>query len=394
MKLFLLKTAGCFLGLLVAIHSKGFSQEPFPLNSQSLLPVESLHKKSSAHQLYLTPLFSEVFYQNQYSKTTFGQFKFGFDLHSRFEDQIIARVAASGLVESESSSGFQSQPNRKNSGLFVDEATLTWNFGAQNKSQFSLGVIDQRQSMSHLIAGDRAFPGIRQFTAQSFRAWTFGIELQQLIPTNFKLYPLNSQSEALPTYFTAAVSMQKITAFGTQLRLIPGYFQFYQIPSSVAFESCLLGNSSPSEKCSQGSSRFSSEFSGIDILADTFLNLPRQWRISSGINFLKNLRAPQQSNQAISYHLNFEKKFSRDYAIQWGGEYFEKQSDVVPAFYSPSIYENNRKGFLAFFEFKFSNQQIQSRIDLAQTQPLNSKPDSLSTVNHIKLSIKFDYKIL
>ena len=298
--------------------------------------------------------------------------------------------SVSGIFEQGTAQGLKQQSTRRDSGFYLNQVRLAYE--ATDWLNLDAGALSQRRYMSPLLAYSASYPALRQNLEAESGSLKWAFSSQQAIPTSQKLSTKAVSKEEQPVYLAAAASLQKNWPFGTQARVIPGLYQFSSLPSAVAYESCLIGNSVIG-KCAPGA-RFAYNFFGTDTYADIMLHLPHEWKITLGGNYLQNFEAPSGRSQGVLYELDFFKGLNVDLAMGWILQYFEKQSDVTPAFYAPFMYENNRKGYGGKFRFLFSRRQIELKGTLMQTVPLRTTAVQNSTVNYVRLSLETSYESL
>ncbi len=330
----------------------------------------------------------ETYYEISSQKDSLAAFFLKAKGTSKVSQHLRLDADISGVFEQKGTDqGLKNPSTRRNSGFYLNQ--VRWNYEVTEWLSLDAGVLNQRRFMSPLLAYNSSYPALRQNIEFKNNSWTWAFVSQQALPTSQKLSLKTAQKEEPPMYLAAAVSVQKTWPFGTQTRFIPGMYQFNNLPSAVAYESCLRGNSSIGE-CLPNS-RFAYHFLGTDTYADITLNLPHEWVITLGGNYMQNFDAPKGQSQGILYELNFFKGLNTDLAMGWGFQYFEKQSDVTPAFYAPFMYENNRKGYGGNFLFTFSRRQMQLKGTFLQTTPLKSTEAHRSTINYVQLSLETRY---
>lgn len=382
--------AGLFV-FFMAAAAPSFAKPGEDLNKEVLAISPS--SKRSPLQMESWKLSAGVrgtYYEDRFNRDSLTALLLKAEGRSQLTHRLNLDANISGVFEQGTAQGLKQQSTRRDSGFYLNQVRLSYD--VMNWMTLDAGALSQRRYMSPLLAYSGSYPALRQNMDVRNNSWQWSFSSQQAIPTSQKLSSKAIQKEDQPIYLTAAISAQKTWPFGTQMRFIPGIYQFHHLPSAVAYESCLIGNSVIG-KCAPGA-RFAYNFFGTDTYADIMLNLPHEWTITLGGNYLQNFEAPAGRAQGALYELDFNKGLNVDLALGWSFLYFEKQSDVTPAFYAPFMYENNRKGYGAKFRFSFSRRQIELKGTFLQTTPLKTTAIQNSTVNYVRLSLETSYESL
>ncbi|MCB0406926.1 MAG: hypothetical protein KDD34_01915 [Bdellovibrionales bacterium] len=258
--------------------------------------------------------------------------------------------------------------SRKTSGIFIDDARWSWTPASLRNGEFRSGFLSQEQYLSPLIIKDRAFPALRQsFSFSPSPSYFSTLSFQQAIPTNYVFSTEQEKKEALPTYLSSSLLLGYQFPFGTQIRGIASIYQWNQLPTKVAQESALSGNT----LASTTTPTFAYDFLGADFYGDIIFFLPHDWKIQLTTGFIENFKAPSDKSSGSHHQLLFQKNLKSTYSLGWGFEYFYKKSDVTPAYFSPFFYENNRRGMGTHLEFGFLKTQNFLQFHWNQSQQLS-----------------------
>lgn len=353
------------------------------LNQSRLVFSPDQPAKSSLRPQWRAGLEGKYF-EDHFNRDTLSVFLV--DLKGGFEvtDRLLVSSEVSALFEQGTSQGLEDRTSRRDSGFYLNDARLS--YLPSRLFRLDAGALSQKDYMSSLITNSQAFPATRETIDLTLSTWRFHFSLQQAIPTSHKLSSKSVEKEALPLYMTQQLLVEKTFSQGQKLSFAPGFYQFYALPSAVAKDSCLLGNSTTT--C-RDDAEFVYNFSGLDLALSTSLPVRNGWKLKGSANYLKNFEADDGRSEGMAYSAGITKDFLSQGLLALDVEYFEKQADVVPAFYSPWLLENNRKGtqFTAAWTFP---SQVTLRTSYARTQPLISTPYQ-DDINFVNLSLETQY---
>jgi hypothetical protein len=205
--------------------------------------------------------------------------------------------------------------------------------------ELHLGIIGQnhlRQPM--LLSSQRSFPGVTEIA--TYRAWK--VQLEQVVPTSSSLDSERVDKEKLPRLTTASIEATTRVLKTADWTVWGGRFQWSGLPSKVAQESKLWGNSVNGEVAP--GAFFVSQFHGWQ--AGTKLCVCGNESPVGALfefNRIRNVAAPSGLNDAQSFGLGPQIVMGdRTLEILYRRFFIEK--DAAIAIYNSSAYGTNRIG--------------------------------------------------
>lgn len=111
------------------------------------------------------------------------------------------------------------------------------------------GVIEQEYLRTPLlIHRHRGFPGAQEIAALGSDQLGLDFMAQQLVPTSHSLNLERSEKEPLPSFFVEGIRLRGEFDKWLKWGVTGGHYQWRNLPSKVAHESGLLGNSLPPDR--------------------------------------------------------------------------------------------------------------------------------------------------
>lgn len=270
-----------------------------------------------------------------------------------------------------------------NDGINVHEALISYN-PMQSFFTLDAGIINQRHLGSGLLTSNLPFPGLRQTASFHYRSFNYGVRAQQAIPTSRSLdTQTRSEKESTPSFYTESLFLNYLPTSRFSLGLSATQFRFKNLPTNVAYQSRLLGNSVPHSTPATAS--FAFDFEGQLYTVSTRYALSRSIELDGRAEFLKNQKAPDAFNQG--YLLEAGVGFNLyDHHIRFGAGTFFNESDSSPSAYNSSRFgHNNRDGRFVSLETLIS-QRVRFTTTFTDSDVIN--PDFVTTrQQHLTLAI-------
>ncbi len=251
-------------------------------------------------------------------------------------------------------------------GFKVREAIVRWtpiyNLGLE------AGALGNNSKMPNLISKG-AFPGVSQFIRFKSKYFRAKFKALQAIPTSTTLSTRAIEKEETPYFFTESFEVTVKPAKEFSLTGYVRHFSFVDLPSAVAQDSALQGNTV--FEIGPNDSAFRYEFNGWAYGAESKVKLHRRFTLLGGIFIVTNSEAPEAFNQG-QYTFGGARFNFKDVEISTVGDYFFTESDVTPAFYNSSAYgHNNRQGFGAKIGLKFKKLGFNLSMSYVEAQLIN-----------------------
>lgn len=262
--------------------------------------------------------------------------------------QLLERLELLGDVSIAGASGF-SQSRFGNdslgSGININEAIVAVN--PEGILGLDAGIINQRFLGSGLLVSDLPFPALRQTLKNQWKiadtTLELGLKAQQAIPTSRTLdNQKRSEKEGTPSFMTQTAYADVSFTKNTSLNASYTRYQFNELPSSVAFESRLLGNTVPFSQASQ--SQFLFDYRGSLYTLNAQQKLMDSLSFYGGAELLENSEAPTAFNRGFLTKLGLVWSLY-DHKLDFSMANYFNESDSSPAFYNSSrLGHNNMEG--------------------------------------------------
>lgn len=231
-----------------------------------------------------------------------------------------------------------------NDGINVHEALLKYT--PTHFLSLDAGIIGQRHIGSELLVSSRPFPGVRQTLSHNISNYRFGLTAQQAIPTSRSLNSqTRSEKESTPSFLTESVFVEYQNRVNRNIRLRASatQFRFRNLPTNVAYESRLLGNTVPHS--TPATSEFIFDYEGYLYGIDGDFNVTRDFAVDFRLNLLENTKAPSAFNRGYLIETGLSFGILRQ-TLRASAMRFFNESDSSIAYYNNSrLGHNNREGY-------------------------------------------------
>lgn len=308
------------------------------------------------------PKRTQTFWNSELSGTSFRdevtqsesvRFSAGLKASHQLAPQIITQVEGKlDMTSANVQSVFDDY--RPRNGLVLNQGVVIW--VPVKWFDFKAGAINQGYLNSPLLLSERAFPATLQQFYFNNDSNTRGLRLvfQQAIPTSETLGTRTTEKEPTPYLFTQTVAAHQ--SLWDQFHILGSmtYFDFSRLPSEIARESRLYGNSvKPSGPFT---AEFDYGFSGIASQIQVRHRFHRSWQWRVGYSYLENSAAPADINKGQIVSLWLNNYNLNDVVLIGRVDYFINQSDSSPAAYNSGFYgHNNREGMAYELRSDFQN---------------------------------------
>ena len=227
---------------------------------------------------------------------------------------------------------------------------------------------------SLFLDGSKSMPGVREVLATDIGVFRISATAQQSLPTSSSFESERREVEELPRFESQTVCLE----FGKDKSLLEakiryGRYKFSDLPSVVAYESNVMGNTVTGDVAAN--SHFVFKFAGELTSISANLRLVDWFDLVAAYRKIENSEAPIGFNTSESIETGFIVKsewmtFSAE-LIQ-----FYIESDVVPGFYnSASLGHTNRKGTQYNLEFEFPKQLFKVVASVTSADVINVNVD-------------------
>lgn len=307
--------------------------------------------------------------------------------------QVEWRITSNLRFSSEARAVFNSQRTQQDvlgddfeDGLRMKEAVIL--FEPLEFTTFGAGAINQTRVRSPLLLNDKTFPGFFQQVRFGDKKNGVGFEMQEVIPTSKSFNSQRAEKEKLPMLYTATVAGAWTPTEVLTLKPQLTYFQFQDLPSRVAMESAIYGNSI--EPGGITNAQFKYDFAGTVMSLESDLNINRNLTVVGGYQVLTNNRAPRAFNTGRLGSLGFKTKIG-EMELKPSYLVFYNESDSSPAIYNESkLGHNNREGWGARLDLDFKRYGFNIRSEYFDSDVVNSNTNQ-SRQQYFSISLETTY---
>lgn len=241
------------------------------------------------------------------------------------------------------------------SGILLKEALVS--VRPLESLTLSAGAVDQGHLDSPLLVSSRAFPGAVERVRIGDKRYSVEVRAQQTVPTSVTMTTKTGLGEATPTFFSESLLLKARFSETVEVRANATHFAFRGLPSQVAVDSQIHGNTVL--ELGPNTSRFAYEFEGWTAGGMARLILTPGFALSGGTQLLQNTRAPEGFRNGQTIFGETEIALPGEITLKPRGEVFFAESDASPAFYNSAEYgHNNRKGFAADLDIAFRKEKF------------------------------------
>ncbi len=271
--------------------------------------------------------------------------------------------------------------------FFPKDASLIWM--PASWLQLRGGILDQNFVHSFLMLEDQAFPGARStlyFGNGDLRA---SLIAEDDILTYSSNTSSTNQLEATPTFASAALETHYNLNRHDQVKLSAGYWQYDNLPSSLAALAMLGGNTV--DRTSDTFSVFTYQYKGVEARSRLELAFgPVDFNLYS--EGLYNTAAPQGLNTAWNGGGEIVFRGSQNRKYGFNAEYFHVEPDsAVSAYNSVEFDRTNRNGIMLMPYFKWGKKENKISIRFVTSTPIyNNAPQSDVTQFRIRWETAYD----
>ena len=226
----------------------------------------------------------------------------------------------------------------------------------------------------------RAFAGLKEGLVYSQGNFKASLLAEQTIPSSTSLNTERSEEEEMPSFNAQTLQLELNEekfkgTFGATL------FQFENLPSKVAFESSIKGNSVGGSGIEN--SYFIYDFNGYAINSAINLELYEGVDFVASIEMIENKNAPSGNSRGQLASAGPVIKLGDNKLTLRYGQFFA-EPDVAPAYYMNFMTGgSNRVGQFGRLEMEFSKFNFKIVTQLANIEPINARVHQDSLTNFI-----------
>lgn len=212
-------------------------------------------------------------------------------------------------------------------------------------AQFEAGAVDQSRVHNELLLDNSPFPAVvaRLRTAdKKDRGFSAEFVTEYAIPTSSSLSSNTSELEKTPSFTSAGGNLEFSNSMVVSHAGIH-YFQFKDIPGSVANTSGLAGNTV--EALAGTSRKFTYEYAGLSASLATKVRLSKRFLLSLSADLVNNQKAPTSLSQGYRASIKGLIRLNSISTLIPEYEFFRLEPDAYIAAFADSKYQTNRAGY-------------------------------------------------
>lgn len=306
-------------------------------------PVTETKKDEKRIELLINPSISGNNFANELGERVQAA-SFGLNINFNYKLSSILDVTTStraSMMAGQSLTRFgEGAPSN---GIFLNEALV--NFRPSNYTSIHAGAINQSYLGSPLLVSDTAFPGIQEKIFFKSEKFSLSLVAEQTVPTSNTLSTKTSDREESPNFLTETIKLETQLIKQISFDVFGTLYHFSNLPSKVAADSAVLGNSQP-EQAGPNTSRFTYDFNGWVAGAATRITIAPEVKLIFTGSAIENSQAPESTNHGQLISFATELALGKDLVLTPSVENFFNESDTSPAYYNSYVYgHNNRQGF-------------------------------------------------
>lgn len=301
---------------------------------------------------------------------------FGMTVATDFRAQLLSSLSFRTKAGASLNSGYaQSRfgDNVGRSSIWFEEATL--NLRAVNtapaRAYLSAGALNQGDLGMRLLVDRQPFPGVRESVVLGSNSrLKVKLMAQQTIPTSKTLSTKTVDAEVTPLFTTESLEISIKPNDKLSLKGFVTHFAFLNLPSAVALESVIYGNSVA--EIGPNTARFKYGFEGIGAGGSANIQISRnlEWNFLGYV--LQNAQAPEGFRNAQFLRTDLKIGIPGDVDLIPGAALFFVEDDVTPGFYNnPYSGHNNRQGFAGSLEVFFQKQRFKLKSEFIDADVIN-----------------------
>lgn len=305
--------------------------------------------KSKNYDLSWNLSMNEWIYQNPLNKENLFHMNAGLNMNYFMTQNLSVNLSPSfsyfnGYTQT------QNEVQGNNSFWTMKNATL--DLKAANLFYSSIGAVNQQVLKSSgdlmhtpLLMDDRSFPAIAAEVSTGGNS-NLGLMTEVAIPTSASLTTQTGEQESNPSFQSFGAFMAYKTA-RMKFELLADYFSFSNLPSSVAMQSGLLGNTvnTPNGNANSTDNVFAYNYHGLETHGKVSVVLSNYWRGNATVGYIQNSGAPSDKNTALLGLISADWIAAKDLMLSPTYMYFTIKSDSVVASYNDAQYMPNMAGY-------------------------------------------------
>ncbi|HEX7675707.1 MAG TPA: hypothetical protein VF412_16140 [Bdellovibrio sp.] len=238
--------------------------------------------------------------------------------------------------------------------------------------RLSAGALNERAIHTSLLIDELAFPAARTTALIKSGIFEMGFYLETAIPTSTSLSTNTKDLEPTPSLNTAALIWKFQSNKETFWKTGVSYFMYNNLPSAVAQQSLLLGNTV--QNVSDAQYNFVYQFQGEEFGTEIQVPVFKYVDFVGQAQYIHNDKAP--SEDATGYLALAGAKIHMTHNMDWTlkGMYFSIAPEAAVAYFNARGFETNRVGYGAETLFSFKKEGFNVGLQYKDAEVMYENP--------------------
>lgn len=238
----------------------------------------------------------------------------------------------------------------------------------------SAGALNQGPVHTSLLIDDIPFPGARaDFAIYTSRDTSLDLFAETAIPATSSLSPNTNDIEPTPSLNSVSLKFRTQSAASYSWTTSAGYFAYSQLPSAVAAQSYLLGNTVQLNSPNEGVFKY--QYQGYEAKTKFKLTVMRGMDLFVGGEYLQNSKAPSSLNTGSLFFAGTDIFLRKGLSVMVSGGYFRIEPDAAVAYFAPQGYFNtNRVGYMAETYLNFKRESFRLGLRYSEAEAMYISP--------------------
>ncbi|MBX2986902.1 MAG: hypothetical protein KF802_03305 [Bdellovibrionaceae bacterium] len=326
-------------------------------------------------------------FDSRETSTKLVNFRFDLQLKYRLSEDVLLKIAPAARLQSgatQSSDGRLSPENK----IYFREASALWRAGSF--ALLKAGALDMGETHSPLLLDPRPFPAARAQISYGDGDWRLSLLAEGAVPTTVGLN--TNQGEKEPTPVFQSYSLRHDWKSGPLWKgmLRAGAFAFSALPTSLANDSRLLGNTV--DTVSDTESRFRERYAGVEAQGELRFPLPGPVDGRLRASHVRNTSAPDGFNQASQFAADLTWRWDTRRDLLLGAEAFRAEPDAAVASFVQDAYSGtNRAGYRVDAGIAFGKRKAARLVGGAGESQLIYQNSPQSRERFVIMKLETDY---
>ena len=238
----------------------------------------------------------------------------------------------------------------------------------------SAGALNQGPMHTSLLIDDIPFPGARgNIAIYSSRDVNLNLLAETAIPATSSLSPNTNDLEPTPSFNSAALKFKMDSPASYSWTTLVGYFSYSQLPTAIAAQSYLLGNTVQLNSQTEGIFKY--QYQGYEAKSKMKFSVIRGMDLFFGGEYLQNSKAPAGLNRASLLFAGTDVFLKKGMSLTVSGGYFHIEPDAAVAYFAPQSYFNtNRVGYMAETYLNFKRESFRIGLRYSEAEAMFVSP--------------------